>query len=492
MKQNYFLGALVEGSPPALDGYGLYAKALEHMGEQRQLLIADDWEGLETLAYEGLGYVDTIYTQLYNKMGVTYLHQAEANAGLADVLQAHAEDEEEREEYFAGMIADIQTAIEQTEDLEIIALLEERIQQLEGLKAGNIKGNGLLEHLRNTPYHLNPVDQTAIESAGALAVRSMAAICHSNFEYQTSVLEGQDLALLHKTPLETQLANSIQAYKATLQAKIQAIYVAIVAKENIKAAAEQLILFVKEECPQLARTLATIRKFAILLQQGGKGTSSEQVGNLSALGGDAYRESLAALSSAYYLALQIRAIEPAPKVVQLLKNTPFTAFDKALPDGKNVEIAKMNQVEEEALVETAGFVTDIVVGRDKDDKLITQLTLHDPSSDTTVTVAGVFVHFRHLGLLEESYCRVTGLWKSASSINKGLPAIELDKLSVVGMSKDSWKIAFLNLSDKFYARWPGNYHIQYGLAPHVSAYSEEETESSILGAGELIYKPFIK
>lgn len=492
MEQNFFLGALVEGSPPTLDGYGLYNKAIEYMGEQRQLLIEDDWEGLEALAYEGLGYVDTIYTQLYNKMGVTYQHQVAGNAALADVLQAHAEDEEEREAYFSGMITEVQTAIDEAENPEIIAILEERIEQLEGLKAGNIKGNGLLEHLRNTPYHLNPMDQTAIESAGALAVRSMAAICHSNFEYQTSVLEGQDLTALYKTSFEEQLANSIQAYRTALQEKIQAVYVAVFAKKDSKAAAEQLILFVKEEGPQLARTLATIRKFALLLKEGGKGTASEKIGHWSTLGGDAYRASLAALGAAYYLSLQLRAVEPAPKVAQLLKNTPFLAFDKPLPDGKNIEIAKVNQADEGALVETAGFVSNIVVGRDQDDKLITQLTLHDPSSDSEVTVAGVFVHFRHLGLLEDSYCRVTGLWKNASSINKGMPAIELDKLSVVSMSKESWKVAFLNLSDKFYARWPGNYHIQYGLAPHISAIPDGETESPILGAGELIFKPFIK
>lgn len=490
--KNSFFGALIKGSPPVLNGYGNYTKAIDLMGEQRQLLIADNWAELERLGYEGLGYAHASSVELSSKMGIAYYHQLNANLAFANTLEDHAKDEEDRAQYFGNMIADIQNAMLEIEDAEILANLQQKITSLEALKEGNIKNNALLEYLRSTTYELNAMDQTAIEAVAALSMRSLSAICHYNFEQQSAIVENQNLVSLEKTPFGDELAAELETYKQELQNQLKEIYLAVVGEKNISLAIQQLIAYLEGKLPQVARTLATVAAFATQLKNSGKGGASEKIGKIGAQGGDAYREGLAAMAAAYYLALENQAVEPAPSVLHLLKNSHLMAFDVLLPNGKDTEISKVNTLDDNDFVEVAGFVTDIQTGRDNDDKLITQIELHDPSSNSTVTAAGVFVHFRHLGLLEGSYCNLSGFWQSTSSINKGNAAIEIDKLSVKELAKSSWKIAFLDLSSKFYARWPGNYNIQYNLAKHISAIPDGESESDILGAGELIFKPFIK
>jgi hypothetical protein len=99
------------------------------------------------------------------------------------------------------------------------------------------------------------------------------------------------------------------------------------------------------------------------------------------------------------------------------------------------------------------------------------------------------VHLIHNGLAQDAYCILSGDWQSASGLNHGGPAIQIQKLAVKELASESWKIAFETTASRFVDRWPANLNMQFGLSPHESG--EEEGASKILGAGELIYGPMV-
>ena len=475
---------VVEGVPSILKGYTTYTNALNQLVDQRRALVADDWDRLEMLANQGLGTAYGSYREMRRNLGVLHAISSEAKGEFAETLRKHSKDDKTRKEFFSIVKEEL---LKKNPEIN-----NEYLKGLDELAEGKLKGNALLSILKTVPSESQTeMVESAIDATVALAVRSLMSLTYVNFQHHYTINSGHEFVGPY---LENEFLNILQTevdfFSDELENSMKKLHGDLVLGLSPELAAEELAGKLEESLPKFGRVQATIRLYATFLKDAGKGTASEKAGNLSATAGDLTRSAFAAHAAAYYLSLQSKVVHQNPKVKKIINHAGQLAFYTDFPDGKNTEISKVDQLADGDYVEVAGFVQSIETGKDSDGKLITQVTLNDPSSNSNVVAAGIFVHLIHVGLSVGTYCRLNGTWQSKSGINKGNPAIEIEKLSINNLASRSWKISFQDLSDKFVDRWPGGLNISYGLSPHVSG--EKEGDSQTLGAGELIYKPFIR
>ncbi len=473
---------IIEGFPSTVNGYSIFTETSTNMVDQRNALINDDWSTLEELANKGLGIAYGRYREIRRS---TLGKDLSANAdSFAKNLIQHAGDEDTRKAFFDKVKEELLN-IDPNVDPNLLEGLDE-------MSVGNTNNTPINTLLEGTDF--NATDETmitdTIEGVVGLATKSLMALAYANFHQHNEFISETQSVAAHGDEFLDLLIEPVDSFEGDLSAHLKGLYSDLVTDKGVSQGAEKIMQFLEENLPEYCRTQAVIRQYAIALKDAGRGTASEKVGALAVRAGDVTREAFAAYSSAYYLSLQSTVGTGSKKARSILKKSNSYSFDKSFPNGKNVSIAKVDDLNDGDYVEVIGQVKSIETGRDSDDKLVTQVTLYDPSSKTEMTAAAVYVHFRHIGLLEGSYARVSGTWKSGSVINHNNPALEIEKLSVNELSKASWRIAFLDLSDKFVDRWPGGFNIQFGVAPHISTPEGDDSESEILGAGELIFKPF--
>lgn len=476
------LSLIVEGVPSSLKEYTIFTDALNLMADQRIALVADDWDQLEELANQGLGFAYGAYRKMRRNLGVMDAISSEVNEGFAQMLREISKDKKRRTEFFSHLKTEF---LKHKPDTKLL-------NDLDALAEGNLKGNPIRSLLKSPPSESKnkSVDLT-IDVTVALAVRSLMSLTYLSFQNHYAYnFEHDYVGSFNDDEFLNVLQSEVDIFSEELNINIKRLHGNLVLGLSPAPAGEVLVAFLEESLPRFGRIQATLRLYATYLKNEGKGMASEEVGNLSARAGDLTRSAFAAHASAYYLSLQSKAVYKDPKVTKIINHADRLAFDSEFPDGKNTEIAKVDKLKDGDYVEVAGFVQSIKTGKDSDGKLISQITLNDPSNDSNVVAAGIYVHFVHIGLAEGSYCHLNGTWQSRSGINNGNPAIEIEKLPINDLALSSWKILFQDLSDNFVDRWPGGLNISFGLSPHVSG--EKEGDSHLLGAGELIFKPFIR
>ncbi len=481
---NNELSPFVAGFPTTLKGPSLYTAAIDTMGEQRSALIEDNWELLEQLAYKGIGQCYANQTEIRQKMGVTAANSAAVTSTFKDMLIAQAQDPQTRQAFFSAL-KDSLLQLNPNSDQELLDGLDE-------LANGQIDNNPVIDMVTNMLNQSDPEERykSAIEGTAALAARSIIALAHVNFRKQSQTIDTVDFSTF-PADFDTNLKEEVELIEEALLYAVTNIYSGIQAGDNLELICNEAIQVVESNIGILARIQASIRRYALSLKEAGKGGKSEKVGNLAAKAGDLTREAYAIYAAAYYMLLEENNPHRSTKFDDLISSANTIQLNKTLPNGKNTDIPKVGDADDGDFIETAGFVTNIEAFRSNDNKLISRVTLHDPSSNTSVELIGIFTHLRHMGLQEDSYCRLSGIYHSASPLNSGNPAIQISKLSINDLSKTIWRVAFLDFADKFVDRWPNGYNIQYGLAPHISD-ANAATESKIQGAGELIFKPFIQ
>jgi hypothetical protein len=472
---------LIEGTPPYLKGYTIYTDALQLMVDQRRALVADDWEELSDLANSGIGKARGTFSEMNRTVGVLESMVRAVNNELADLLAEHARNPDGREEYFARMKEEMAADPDVNPDF---------IEGVEAFSRGELDGNPLYEFLRGDGPEVEDSDKVndAIDATAALAVRSLMELTFASFQSHYSTLTNLDFqpdAEVFRQAVEER----VEAFKDELDARQQALHAAVAGGSAPGPAAEDLMRAMEDSVPPFGRVQATLREYALFLKAEGKGSASEEVGQVSAMAWDLTRSAFAAYGAAYYLALHCEAARPDKQVEALLENVDRIAYDKDVPEGKKTEISKVDELADGDHVRVGGFVSSIETGKDDDGKLITQVTLHDPSSDTSVVAAGIFAHLIHNGLAQDAYCVLSGDWASQSGLNHGDPAIQIEKLAIKELAAGSWKIGFQDLAGRFVERWPANLNMRFGLSPHESG--EDEGDSKVMGAGELIYGPFI-
>jgi len=475
------LTAVLSGAPPVLKGYTYFTSAFQLMVKQRNALIKDDWKTLDKLANQGLGNAYGVYREMCRSVGVLQAQSDEANEALISFLKSHAKDKETRQEFYAKLKEQL---LKTRPDLN-----EDWLKALDALAEGKVGDNVILEGLKKRQAETPDKNESAIEATVALALRSLMALTYAGFHNHYKQISKYPF-IAHKDELMDVIQAEVDVFENQIESSLKKLHSNITQGLALQGSCENLTGMLEQLLPSFGRTQATIRLYAITLKDGGMETASEKAGKIAAKAGDLTRMAFTAYAAAYYLSLQSRIPQADPKIKKVLNPEADLKYNAKFPNGKNFQISKIDKAKDGDYVEVGGFVSSVTSRRESNAKLISQVTLQDPSDKAMVDAAGVYVHMRHVGLQEGAYCVLHGTWQSQSNINKNKPAVEIDKLSINELSKSSWKTQFLDLADKFYERWPGGLHITYGLSPHVSG--GKEGKSDILGAGELIFKPFTR
>jgi len=475
------LDAVLKGSPPALKGYTIFTSAFEQMIKQRNALINDDWSRLEKLANQGLGQAYGAYGEISRDIGIAQAQSDEANEAFRSFLKFQAGHKETRKDFYSEVKKQVLKARPD--------ISTDWLTALDALGEGKLGHNVVLESLQKREVESPDMIGSAIEATVALALRSLMALTYAGFHNHYRQISKYPF-VAHKDELIPVIEIEVKKFEKDLESGLKRLYANMRDGLSPQSSCEDLLRLLEQSVPAFGRIQATVRLYALSLKDGDMEAASEQVGQLAAKAGDLTRSAFASYAAAYNLCLQGRMARIDPKIKRILEPEKKLAYDAKFPTGKHFQISKIDKAKNGAFVEVAGFVVSLTTRRESDAKLISELTLLDPVDDSTVEAVGIFAHLRHLGLQEGAYCVLNGLWRSQSKLNQNKPAVEIDKLSISELSKKSWKIRFQDSSDRFFDRWPGGLNMSYGLSPHVS--KAEAGESKILGAGELIFKPFTR
>jgi hypothetical protein len=237
----------------------------------------------------------------------------------------------------------------------------------------------------------------------------------------------------------------------------------------------------------LAVVLARCHTTAASLVSSGKGTAAERMGEVARFGGELVRELGATYAAALRIASEAAIGVWSKEVDMLVAQAATLSLDASLPDGRNVEIAKLATVPDGTSVDVSGFVSKTTARRPEPQKLIGHLELVDPSSQETAEVVGLFVHPAHAGIATAAFVRATGTYRHASTLNGGKPTVELTAIPLNELANRSWRIGFLSLARQWISRWPNRLAISWSIGPHTAGDAAHQQ-----GAGDLIYPPLVR
>jgi hypothetical protein len=262
--------------------------------------------------------------------------------------------------------------------------------------------------------------------------------------------------------------------------------------EEILPAVGELVGFVERRLPVVARAQAVAHLAAGVLRDRGQGGEAEALGGVAVRAGATTREALASHAAAHRVALNVFATVQEDEVAELAAMASDVPFDADVPNGRDVDLTRLEEVDDGTFVEIRGFVTAHEAERDADGKLISRLDLLDPSSGAQARAAAIFTELAHAGVTRGAFCRVNGIFRVASELCDGGPGVEIDRVSHVELARGSWWAAFLRLSDPWYPHWRNGSNLYWSLGPYriVIAGEEVDEEASDFGAGELIFRPF--
>lgn len=263
-----------------------------------------------------------------------------------------------------------------------------------------------------------------------------------------------------------EITRHVQSFSRSLRVGQQAVFHALLA-ERPGGGVGACRFLINTVDAQLMPFLVFQAKAAHLMREldaVGKNTQSEVLGRQLAAAGDLTREAIASYASAHLLVFELAQDVPQANVAELVRRMSRLQFDSMLPNGRNRELYHLSDAEDGEYVEIRGRVVDVSVDRAPDGKLISRLTLVDPSSDAEALAVAIYVHLPHRGVTEECYCVVNGHYNVASPLSPGRPAVVIDSLSLAEMRHSSFREAFFDLARPFFQRYPGGLHMQSTLS----------------------------
>ncbi|BDS10624.1 hypothetical protein [Aureispira anguillae] len=481
MKDPIMFNPILEELGTSIDGYELYSKAFELMVAQRTALINDDWEQLEKLTKNGLYQAFANWQMLYKQPTSKPLRSFNDLAQrMKKDLEGYLATENDPTSIARKLKAQVLAAIpdidaaslKKVEELDLDYFFEEDLAALDDAQIED-------DNIRK-----------GIEGTVGLAAKSIIALGQVSFYTYSALAKEENYEIYDFNVLLKNIQAALKTIEQDLMLILRTIYANQLTGTAASLNAQKFISKLENWVPKLGRMQAISRNYALFLKEKKKGTKAEQMGRLSAIGGNLLRAIYTTFTAVYYCSLEEKLTVKSEKNQQFIKQTPKVGFEFSFPNGKNVELAKLKEEQDGNYVEIAGFVKSISTRRDADGKLLSHLLLEDPSSGAEIDVVAIYAHLVHLGVHGGSYCQLSGSWRKASAVNMGNPAVEIEKLAINKLAKESWVVLFFDLVDQFIDRWSGGLNLQFGIAPHVSAF-EGDNESSILGAGELIFQPII-
>ncbi len=325
----------------------------------------------------------------------------------------------------------------------------------------------------------------------AALARGLLGLVHSNFNrgyLRASATDPQPAVSARGLRAEA------SAYAAQLSDLMCGVYAAAARRQpsdTISTACLGLAAWIEQTLPRFAALQAVYWRLIEALLGAGKGTEAEQAGIEAVAAGGITRDALTAHAAAYSLALELAAPTQLPESRNLLTRAVALPFSGKLPDGKNTEIAQLPTAPDGEFVEIRGFVESSRALRLSDGKLVSRLTVHDPSSEQRTEVAAIFAHLPHAGVTRGSCCRIHGFVRTASNLFESGAGVEVDKLALAVLGKKSWRIAFLRSGRRWYPRWRSGTSIDWSLTPH-GPRDQSPGKQPPRGANELIFLPYFR
>jgi len=336
------------------------------------------------------------------------------------------------------------------------------------------------------------------EVAIACASRGLIGLMHADFNMTLESGKKVVAELSEDFDAKSDVNSIYIEYSKSLDGLIQQLYVAMTNPNPKKTSHKPLIElldFIERRLPAFARAQAWMYTLALKLKNSGKGGAAEEIGKIAAKAGHITRESIAAHVSCLRILLELSSIKSTDKVDELFSRSSSIPFDRKVPNAKDVELSLLKQSKEGDFVEISGFVVGHEALRTQDNKLISRLTILDPSSGISAKAVAIFTHLAHMGVTIGSYCRINGVYRENSIFLEGESGLEIDRLSLSELEKSSWYLSFLGLSERWYQAWRNGTNMKWGLGPQFvigDINGELDEKASSFGAGELIFPPFVR
>ncbi|WP_226647791.1 hypothetical protein [Microbulbifer variabilis] len=245
---------------------------------------------------------------------------------------------------------------------------------------------------------------------------------------------------------------------------------------------------IESQLPQFVGAQAVIHNAIEELLQRGSGGLAEKLGDLAVDAHFLTRSAIASHAACYRLAIGCRDFNTDKDIKALLKNIPSLAFSTPLPNGKDVELSRLENSSEGEFVEIRGFVEEVSSPPQEGGMLLSHLVLRDPSSNALANAVVRFAHLPHAGVCQGAFCRLSGTYREHSSLLDGKAAVEVDTLALAEIAESSFEICFLRLASRWFHPWRSNTNLYWSLGAHKT---EEDSEAT-LGAGELLFTPLIR
>lgn len=410
----------------------------------------EDWDALQQLSIEARGFAHSAFSQTLAQLSINREYQATLNhlrQASADRLRSLPESLPE-----AGEIPDI-SELELEKDIEPFDI--------------------------NTLFGFDNMQNNLI----SLLLKSLQSLIHAEYNRAWRTTENRVYGLSGSAAIES-AQTDINAYSAKLSGHQKQIFSALLTgpyTEDLPEACWNLMRFIDTELVGFALNQCHQRRVMIELLNNGKNSDAESLGAHLAEAGDLVRASLASYISAALLTLEQARGYPSPKVRQLIDRSEGLVFNEPLPDGADVELHKITDTEEGKFVQLNAIIEGIDIERETDGKLLSIITLKDPSSQASARVLAVYANLPNRGVAKGAFCKVHGRWKP----NGQTPHLLADKIAQAQRGGSSFLDAFYELSDRWFKRYINDLNFQVAISPHLVEGKPDEEQSP--GAAEIFY-----
>ncbi|WP_444888764.1 hypothetical protein [Microbulbifer sp. JMSA008] len=372
-----------------------------------------------------------------------------------------------------------------------IAGLDERINLQESmarLANGEIKNIDLLkayfpENTSSMALRLN----SAADAVIMCLSRGLLALTHAQFNIALDTeAASTDFSKRNIHSIKT----IIKVFSSLLKSGHKRIYSALLLGKSVEI--KQACLFlagdIESKLPQFASAQAVIHNTITELLRRGSGGLAERLGDLAVDAHFLTRIAIASQAACYRLALGCEGLNSDREIKNLQKNIYTMPFSTTLPNGKNIELSKLEATPEGEFVEIRGFVEEVTSPPQEGGMLLSHLMLKDPSSNAEANAVVRFAHLPHAGICPGAFCRLSGTYRHHSSLFDGKPAVEVDSLALVEIGKSSFEVSFIRLANRWFQPWRSNANLYWSLGAH----QVDEHSEATLGAGELLFTPLIR
>lgn len=453
----------------------------DHLVTLRRAVRGADWDAVLAASLDALGAGHAHSLALTDRESDSaatltfYSERAEAYAGAFRILA----EREDRAEIVASARAQLAVT---NPDL---------AQRLSGVLDRIEAGDGTFPSLPTAGVETMELAPTGTPSdlAIAAASRGLRGLAHHAFNTGNDAVPDLDTALTVLDQFDALMATR----KSSLQSGQSRLFDAIKAKqpsEIVADEAQRLSAIVEQFVVGFAASQARMARLAGALRETGRGGDAERVGAKLAAAGLLTREAFSTHAGALALGFELRKFRPSSSAQRVLALESGVNFDRALPSGTRTELGDLASIPDGTLVQIRGFATDFEQRRSADGKLLSSVTLLDPSSGESATAVGVFIHLPHAGVTKGAYVHVHGFTQTSSVLLEGGPGVEIDVLPLVQLAQRSWRLRLLQLGARWAETWRNGLHIQWSLGDHSAA--DDDSPAANRGAAELVFTPFAR